>query len=112
MEEKKEETQIPSDLVVNPDGTAIFTINEQGKVQGNYTGTFTFRCFINPLDNLAAGKVFRELLGPFGADANEDDKFMAFALSQLQKRIIKSPPWWQTDSVIHGNIPDSFVISI
>lgn len=114
MESNKPEDQklvtLPDDLTVNPDGTAIFTINEEGAIQGNYRGNFSLRCYLNPLDTLAAGRQFRELLGQFGADAGEQDRYLAFCTAQLAKRVIKGPPWWNADNQ-SGNIPDLNVLS-
>jgi hypothetical protein len=101
---------LPDDLVVNPEGTAIFTINEEGQLQGSYKGVFTLRCYLNPLDSLAAGRHFRELLGPYGDAAGEQDRYLAFSLSQLTKRVIKGPPWWNLDQT--GNVPDLNILSL
>jgi hypothetical protein len=110
--EKQDEKKLPDDLILNPDGTAIYTINEEGSVNGSYKGVFKLRAFLTPLETLEAGRIFRELLGPYGADAGEQDRFMAFCISQLQKRVIKGPPWWSTDSALMGNIPDSNILSL
>jgi hypothetical protein len=112
MEEKDETKTLPIDLILNQDGTATYTINEQGEVQGGYTGTFILKCFLTPLDVLSAGRQYRDLLGQFGSTASETEKFIAFSLSQLSKRIVKSPPWWNTDSAILGNIPDLNILSL
>jgi len=110
-EAKTEQTPLPPDLILNPDGTAVFTLQDEGEVLGTYKGTFTFRCFLDPLATLSAGRVYRDLLGPNPQDASETERFLAFSLSQLQKRIIKAPPFWNTDSMLAGNIPDVNIIS-
>ena len=104
---------LPDDLVVNPDGTAIFTINEEGPIQGSYKGTFVLRCYLSPLDNsLAAGRQrSRDLLGQFGESAAEGDRYIAFCTSQLARRVIKGPPWWNA-SDMPGNIPDLNILSL
>ena len=111
--EKNEEQKpvaLPDDLTVNPEGTATFTINESGPINGDYRGVFTLRCYLNPLDSLAAGRHFRELLGPYGDAAGEQDRYLAFSLSQLTKRVIKGPPWWNLDQT--GNVPDLNILSL
>ena len=90
---EQKELKIPDDLVVQPEGVAIFTINEEGQIQGSYKGVFTLRCYLSPLDSLAAGREFRNLLGPFADSASEQDRYTAFCMSQLAKRVIKGPPW-------------------
>lgn len=114
MDQQKPESEklvaVPDDLVVGPDGVAHYTINEEGPIQGNYRGVFALRCYLNPLDALAAGRQFRELIGPFGADAGEQDRYLAFCYSQLSKRVIKGPPWWSADQIA-GNIPDLNILS-
>ena len=111
-EKKDPQPQLPPDLTLNPDGTATFVLNEEGEVSGTYKGVFTFRCFLNPLDTLAAGRQYRDLLGQFGAEASQTEKFTAFALSQLSKRIIKAPPFWNADASMAGNIPDANILSL
>lgn len=100
------------DLVINPDGTAIYTLNEEGDISGSYRGTFVFKCYLSPLDTLAAGKLYRELLGSNAQEASDTERFIAFCLSQLSKRIIKSPPFWNTGDMLAGNIPDMNVLSL
>jgi hypothetical protein len=102
---------LPDDLTLAQDGTALFTINEEGPIQGNYRGVFQLRCYLNPLDSLAAGRQFRTLLGEFGDSAGEQDRYTAFCTSQLAYRVIKGPPWWTANNQT-GNIPDLNVLSI
>jgi hypothetical protein len=115
MNDQKLEEQksiiLPDDLTVDPNGTATFTINEEGQIQGDYRGTFTLRCYLSPLDSLAAGRQFRELIGQFGESAGEQDRYLAFCVSQLNRRVVKGPPWWNASDV-PGNIPDLNVLSI
>ena len=107
----QDQNKLPDDLIVNPDGTAVFTIQEEGEVQGSYRGTFILKCYLNPMETLSAGRLFRDYLGPNGELASENDRFLAFALAQLQKRVIKGPPWWQVEGT-QGNIPDTNILSI
>lgn len=115
MNDQKPEDQkpviVPDDLSIDPNGTATFTINEEGSIQGSYRGVFSLRCYLSPLDSLAAGRQFRELIGPFGDSSSEQDRYLAFCVSQLNRRVIKGPPWWNAGDV-PGNIPDLNVLSI
>lgn len=113
MEKSEEQKSVilPDDLVVSPDGTATFTINEEGLVQGSYKGSFALRCYLSPLDTLSAGRQFRDLLGQFGESAGEQDRYLAFCISQLSRRVIKGPPWWNTGDG-SGSIPDLNVLSL
>ena len=111
--EKNEEQKLivlPEDLTIGPEGIAHYTIQEEGPIQGSYKGILSLRCYLNPLDSLAAGRHFRDLLGQFGGDSSEQDKYLAFCISQLSKRVIKGPPWWNIDQV--GNVPDLNILSI
>ena len=114
MENKKPEEQkpinVPDDLQVGAEGVAYYTINEEGPIHGNYRGVFSIRCYLNPLDSLAAGRHFRELLGQYGDVAGEQDRYMAFCIAQLSRRVLKGPPWWHADQIA-GNIPDLNVLS-
>ena len=101
-----------TDITING-STATWEMRLDGQIHGTYIGTFTFKCYLNPSDTLAAGRDYRGLLGPNPAFASENDSFIAYALSQLKYRIISSPPFWGTskDSSLDGNIPDLNVIS-
>jgi hypothetical protein len=107
------ETKSQNDIILNPDGTALWTLREDGDtVLQTYTGPFTFKCYLSPLETLAAGRLYRELLGNNSAEAGEQERYTAFALSQLNFRIVKAPPFWKTDSIVAGNIPDSNILSL
>jgi hypothetical protein len=85
----------------------------QGDIQGTYTGTFVFRCFLDPIRQLQAGREYREYLGKHAVLATEVDDNLSFALSQLKHRILKAPPFWTStiqDSGIAGNLPDLNII--
>ena len=112
MESNKPD-ELDTDIHLKPDGTAIWTLREEGEISGTYSGAFTFKCYLDPLATLAAGRLYRELLGSYGDSASETERFIAFALSQLQKRVIKGPPFWATasESGFVGNIPDLNILS-
>lgn len=108
-----EETKKSTDLILNTDNTASWTLNREGDtVYQTYIGTFTFKCFLNPVEVLAAGRLFRELLGNTPATASPHEQFLSYALSQLKYRIIKAPPFWKTDALLDGNIPDVNILTL
>lgn len=105
MEDKK--TDI-ADLVLDlSNNTVSWEVSYDSDILGTVKGMFIFKAYLNPLDTLAAGRLYRELLGPNAALVTEFESSMAFAISQLSKRVIKSPPFWQMgDGILPGNIPD------
>jgi hypothetical protein len=85
----------------------------EGEIGGTYTGTFTFRCFLDPIRQLQAGREYREFLGSHAIGASEFEGRIAFSLSQLKHRVITAPPFWtstQQDSGMNGNIGDINII--
>lgn len=86
----------------------------EGTKGGTYTGSFQFKCYLDPLSSLAAGKEYRELLGSQSMHASNAESDLAFALTQLKYRILKAPPFWTStlqESGIQGNIGDLNVIA-
>jgi hypothetical protein len=86
-----------------------------GELGGTYTGSFQFRCYLNPIQILQAGREYREFLGSLGAQASITEGHLAYALSQLKYRILKAPPFWTStlqESGIQGNIGDLNVILV
>lgn len=87
----------------------------QSEILGTCNGTFTFKTFLTPLEELQAGRELRALLGELGNQASAKEIDCAFALVQLKYRVIKSPPFWSStlqDSDYSGNIPDGNIIGI
>lgn len=85
----------------------------EGEIQGMYTGTFKFRCFLTPTQRLAAGREHRELLGNHPTLATEHDDNLAFSLSQLKYRVISAPPFWTSTlqmNGVAGDLPDEKII--
>jgi hypothetical protein len=93
---------------------ATWEINTVGEILGTYIGTFRFKCFLTPLEQIAAGKLERELIGPNMALANEHETFLAFALAQLKFRVVSAPPFWASSNPgnIQGDIPDEPIINM
>lgn len=87
----------------------------QGSLGGSYTGTFTFKTFLDPLTQLQAGRELRELIGSLGNQASEVEWSLAYALTQLKHRVLTSPPFWtstQQSSGISGNVGDLNIIEL
>jgi hypothetical protein len=87
----------------------------QGEINGTYTGTFKFRSYLSPTQQLAASREYRELLGPNAQLATDHDGHLAYALVQLKHRVISAPPFWNQplqDGEMAGSIPDLNVILI
>jgi hypothetical protein len=93
---------------------ATWEMRAEGNISGTYAGTFRFRCFLTPTQQLAAGREYRDLLGQNLALAAPHESMLAWALSQLKQRVITSPPFWtsQGEGNIAGDIPDEEVITI
>lgn len=84
-----------------------------GELGGTYRGTFKFKCFLTPIEQLQVGRKYRALLGDLGSQASQTEGSLAFALTQLEVRVISAPPFWGStsqESGISGNLGDINVI--
>jgi hypothetical protein len=108
---KKEKDKFPE---IKIDGNiATWDIAAQGIINGTYTGQFKFRCYLTPLQQIAAGRDYRELIGANAALASEHETFIAYGLSQLKYRVISAPPFWSAGlSEFMGDIADENIISL
>lgn len=101
---------LEKDIIIEGN-TATWDISIEGDIQGTYTGTFRFKCFLTPTQRLAASREYRELLGNNPTLATEHEDNLAFALSQLKYRILSSPPFWTSQNAnMPGDLPDENVI--
>lgn len=94
---------------------ATWEMRKEGDISGTYVGVFKFRCYLTPLQNIAAGREQRELLGSNMALATEHDAFLAYALTQLRQRIVQAPPFWSSAGVnkTHdGDIADEDILQL
>lgn len=93
---------------------AEFHISEIGKNSGEtFTGDFTVKCFLSPLDIIKADKLNRDLLGDISPHlAGSDAANMSFALSQLKYRVVKSPAGWKNSEVDGGHLDLNIVIKV
>lgn len=101
------------DIIVEGN-TATWEMNATGDINGTYMGTFRFRCYLTPTQQIAANREMREMLGPQMTMAPEHETFLAYSLTQLKYRIISSPPFWTAslqNGMISGDIPDENVIN-
>lgn len=105
-------SEVKDDLKIEGD-VATWEMRMEGSVKGTYVGVFKFRCYLTPLQNIAAGKEQRELLGSNMALATDHESFLAYALTQLKQRIISAPPFWSSttpNKALEGDLPDENVI--
>lgn len=96
------------DIVIEGN-TATWDITSNGAILGLYTGSFKFKCYLMPSDRLAAGRLYRDLLGANPTLALKHEEDLAFTLSQLRFRVISGPPFWQTSND-GGELPDENVL--
>jgi len=95
--------------------TATWELAAQGDIMGLYTGQFKFRCYLTPTQKLAAGRLYRTLLGDHPTTALTHEDNMSFTLAQLKYRVISGPPFWESaiglDGIV-GDIPDEKILDI
>ena len=101
------------DILID-NGLATWAINTAEPIGGTYMGNFQFRCVLSPLQIIDADRDYRDLLGPNPALANATAEGLAYALSQLKQRIIKSPPFWTETAARFGgsHVKDTNVIDL
>lgn len=109
-EEKKYKER--SDLIIDGN-VCTWQMRIDGDIHGTYVGVFKFKCYLSPLEQIAADRERRELLGPQPFAAAEHESFLAYALTQLKYRIVSAPPFWisQNPSSLAGDIADENIIA-
>lgn len=91
--------------------TATFSINIVGRhSKDSYMGTFKVKCLLSPLEMIASDKRYRDLLGANSHLAQESIRQQAFALAELEQRVIEMPAFWENDSLPGGHIKDTNVL--
>lgn len=90
------------DIQLMPDGTARWTINEVGDIGGTYTGTFTFRTALDPIQEIYADREYRDLLGKNMELVNSHIENLATILATLKYRIVEAPPFWNNGGTYGG----------
>lgn len=98
---------------------ATWEMHANGTVAGTYTGTFKFRCYLTPLQKIAAGREQRALLGESRSWVEtpdyEHEAWLSYALTQLKYRVMSAPPFWTSAGVNkshEGDIPDENVLEV
>ena len=100
---------------VKLDGSlAEFNISTIGKkTNESFSGDFTVKCFMSPLDVIKADKLYRELLGEISPHlASDETQNLCFALSQLKYRVVKSPAGWKNTEIDGGHLDSNIVIEV
>lgn len=77
-------------------------------------GEFCVKCTLSPIDHINADRLYRELIGSTNPHlAEQSAKNYAFALSQLQYRLLKSAPFFKNaDGIDGGHLPSNILIDI
>lgn len=111
-DETKPKVTVRSDIMIEGN-TATWSFRLDGDIHGTYSGTFRFRCYLSPLQRIAADRERRELLGNHPEYASEHESFLAYSLTQLKYRIITAPPFWssQNPGPMGGDIADENIIN-
>lgn len=112
LTEKEEESLNRTDIVIEG-STATWNLRLDGPIKGTYVGAFRFKCFLHPLQKIASSREFREIMGPTPSFANEEESFLAYALTQLKYRIVNAPPFWKSENpaAMDGDIADENIIA-
>lgn len=112
LNEQEEKSLERSDLIIEGN-TATWDMRVDGTIHGTYVGAFRFKCYLSPLQQIAADRERRELLGAQPFAASEHESFLAYALTQLKYRIVTAPPFWasQNPATLDGDIADENVIA-
>lgn len=103
-----------NDIILNGSEATWIMPRMEGQLGGTYIGSWTFRCYLDPLRSLQAGREYRELLGSLAIQASDTESDLAFALVQLKHRVLAAPAFWtstESSSGIPGNIGDLNVIA-
>ena len=99
-------------MIIRENGTAEFQMHEDGDISNEtYKGDFTVKCALTPYETILADRKYRELLGDNMVMASQDAQNFAFALSQLEQRIVKYPPFWKNDIINGCHIKDDNILT-
>lgn len=104
-----------NDIIIDGSTSTWIMPRTDGELGGTYTGTFKFKTFLSPLEQLQAGREYRELLGSLGAQATDSEGNLAFALVQLKHRVVLAPPFWTStlqETGMAGNVGDLNIIAL
>jgi len=89
-------------------------INIVGDVTKNsFQGTFRFKCFLTPLEEIKADRLFRELIGTSNSILTSDRvRNLSLALGQLKFRILESPAGWKHEEVDGSHLDYNIIITV
>lgn len=87
---------------VDSEGNATWEMNMTGPIGGTYQGLFTFRTVLSPIQLIEADRDYRDVLGKNAEFAATHVENLAYTLSQLNQRVVKSPPFWLDGSSRFG----------
>jgi len=73
---------------------SVWTFRMEGLIHGTYAGQFRFRCVLAPTQRISANAKYRAMLGANPTLAGEHESALAYALTQLEVRVIEAPPFW------------------
>lgn len=112
LNEQEQKSLERSDIIIEGN-TATWDMRLDGDIHGTYVGAFRFKCYLSPLQQIAADRERRELLGNQPLYASDHESFLAYALTQLKQRIVTSPPFWASTSpaTMAGDIADENIIA-
>lgn len=102
-----------SDILIEGN-TGAWEMRLEGDIHGTYVGAFRFKGFLTPLQQIAANREYRELIGVNPTMVPEHESFLAYALTQLKYRIVSAPPFWSSANPsggMPGDIADENVIT-
>lgn len=75
-------------------GVAHWDIKHSSPAEGLYTGRFTFKVMLSPLQEIEADRDYRELLGKNAEFVSTHIEKLAYILAQLKQRVHEAPPFW------------------
>lgn len=99
-------------LIDEDHGRGKFQISLIGtSTKETYIGNFTVKCLLSPLEFLECDKLYRQLIGTNALEMLKGDiSTMAFALAQLQYRVVECPPFWKNTTLGGSEILDYNII--
>ena len=112
LNDQEKEAIERSDILIEGN-TGFWEMRLEGDIHGTYVGSFRFKGFLTPLQQIAANREYRELIGPNPVLVPEHESFLAYALTQLKYRIVSAPPFWSSANPsggMAGDIADENVI--
>ena len=106
MDKKEQKMYLKRSDIVIEGNVATWSISMKGDIQGTYHGVFKFKCYLSPTEQLAAGRDYRELLGPNASLAFAKEDNLAYTLAQLKHCVISAPPFFTSAVGVNGYIGD------